>query len=168
MLGDLDDARYAWTQIEAAYASSPDYASVWAAVELSLSARGLPPVCLLAGGLGTRLGATVRDTPKPLLEVAGEPFLLHQLRLLSRYGAARIVLCVGYLGELIEGGLGRRSMGSRSPTATTGPASSATLGAVRKAAPLSASGSSSSTATRTCAWTMPRLRATGSGVGCQV
>ena len=26
LLGDLDDAHYAWTQIEAAYASSPDYA----------------------------------------------------------------------------------------------------------------------------------------------
>ncbi|MFZ1994829.1 MAG: Gfo/Idh/MocA family oxidoreductase [Solirubrobacteraceae bacterium] len=35
LLGDLDDAHYAWTQVEAAYASSPDYASVWAAVELS-------------------------------------------------------------------------------------------------------------------------------------
>ena len=45
----------------------------------------------------------MRDTPKPLLDVAGEPFLIHQLRLLARHGAARVVLCVGYLGELIEG-----------------------------------------------------------------
>jgi predicted dehydrogenase len=35
LLGDLDDAHYAWTQIEAAYASSPDYAPVRVAVELS-------------------------------------------------------------------------------------------------------------------------------------
>lgn len=34
LLGDLDDAHYAWTQVEAAYAASPDYASVWAALEL--------------------------------------------------------------------------------------------------------------------------------------
>ncbi len=32
LLGDLDDAHYAWTQIEAAYASSPDYAEVRAGV----------------------------------------------------------------------------------------------------------------------------------------
>jgi NDP-sugar pyrophosphorylase family protein len=38
------------------------------------------PVCILAGGLGSRLGGAVKDTPKPLLEVAGEPFLIHQLR----------------------------------------------------------------------------------------
>ena len=45
------------------------------------------PVCILAGGLGTRLGERVRDTPKPLIEVAGKPFLLHQLDLLR--GAPR-------------------------------------------------------------------------------
>jgi NDP-sugar pyrophosphorylase family protein len=58
-------------------------------------AGGLPPVCILAGGLGTRLGSHVRDTPKPLLDVAGEPFLHHQLRLLADHGAREIVLCVG-------------------------------------------------------------------------
>ena len=52
-----------------------------------MSAEPLPPVCILAGGLGTRLGEAVRDTPKPLLEVAGEPFLIHQLRLLAEHGA---------------------------------------------------------------------------------
>jgi N-acetyl-alpha-D-muramate 1-phosphate uridylyltransferase len=62
----------------------------------------LPPVAILAGGRGTRLGELVRDTPKPLLEVAGEPFLLHQLRLLRAHGAQRVVLCVGYLAERFE------------------------------------------------------------------
>ncbi len=28
LLGDLDDARYAWTQVEAAYASSEPYAAM--------------------------------------------------------------------------------------------------------------------------------------------
>jgi N-acetyl-alpha-D-muramate 1-phosphate uridylyltransferase len=69
---------------------------------LTTSATELAPVCILAGGLGTRLGERVRDTPKPLLPVAGRPFVFHQLELLRRHGARRIVLCVGYLGEEIE------------------------------------------------------------------
>ena len=74
-------------------------------------ARELPPICILAGGLGTRLGDCVRDTPKPLLEVAGEPFLAHQLRMLSGHGARRVVLCVGYLGEQIRARLGDERFG---------------------------------------------------------
>jgi NDP-sugar pyrophosphorylase family protein len=99
------------------------------------TADALPPVCLLAGGLGTRLGETVRDTPKPLLEVAGEPFLLHQLRLLARYGAVRVVLCVGYLGELIEERIGQSQFGIHITYSYDGPSLIGTLGAVRKAAP---------------------------------
>lgn len=98
-------------------------------------ADGLPPICLLAGGLGTRLGETVRDTPKPLLDVAGEPFLIHQLRLLARYGAARVVLCVGYLGELIEERIGPSQFGIDITYSYDGPSPIGTLGAVRKAAP---------------------------------
>ena len=58
-------------------------ASVGARERAERAARRVLPSC--PGGLGTRLGETVRDTPKPLLEVAGEPFLMHQLRLLARY-----------------------------------------------------------------------------------
>jgi MurNAc alpha-1-phosphate uridylyltransferase len=95
----------------------------------------LPPICLLAGGLGTRLGDAVRDIPKPLLEVAGEPFLVHQLRLLARHGAARVVLCVGYLGELIEQRIGPSQFGIEITYSHDGPSPIGTLGAVRKAAP---------------------------------
>ncbi|MDX6619056.1 MAG: N-acetyl-alpha-D-muramate 1-phosphate uridylyltransferase [Gaiellales bacterium] len=66
----------------------------------------LPPVCVLAGGLGSRLGALTRDTPKPLLAVAGRPFAEYQLELLRRHGAGRVVFCVGYRGELFEQVLG--------------------------------------------------------------
>ena len=94
----------------------------------------LPPICLLAGGLGTRLGETVRDTPKPLLNIAGEPFLIHQLRLLARHGATRVVLCVGYLGELIENRIGPSQFGIEIAYSYDGQSPIGTLGAVRKAA----------------------------------
>ncbi len=93
----------------------------------------LPPVCILAGGLGTRLGERVRDTPKPLLEVAGEPFLCHQLRLLAANGAEQVVLCVGYLGEQIESLLGAERFGIRLRYSFDGPQLDGTLGAVRRA-----------------------------------
>lgn len=97
---------------------------------------GLPPVCILAGGLGTRLGDRVRTTPKPLLEVAGRPFLVHQLRLLAHHGAQRVVLCVGYLGELIERTVGSEQFGVRIDYSYDGDAPIGTLAAVRKAAQL--------------------------------
>ena len=60
------------------------------------------PVAILAGGLATRLRPTTEKIPKALLSLAGEPFLLHQLRLLRSEGFRKIILCVGHLGELIE------------------------------------------------------------------
>jgi NDP-sugar pyrophosphorylase family protein len=59
------------------------------------------PVALLAGGMATRLRPITEKIPKLLVEVAGEPFFSHQLRLLKKNGLTRIVLCVGYLGEQI-------------------------------------------------------------------
>lgn len=59
------------------------------------------PVAILAGGLATRLRPITARIPKLLVEVAGEPFFSHQLRLLKRNGLDRLVLCVGYLGEQI-------------------------------------------------------------------
>jgi NDP-sugar pyrophosphorylase family protein len=59
------------------------------------------PVALLAGGLATRLRPITEKIPKLLVEVAGEPFFSHQLRLLKKNGLTKIVLCVGYLGEQI-------------------------------------------------------------------
>jgi NDP-sugar pyrophosphorylase family protein len=93
----------------------------------------LPPVCILAGGLGTRLGEQVRDTPKPLIEVAGEPFLLHQLRLLASHGASEIVLCVGYLGELIQRRIGVERFGLRIAYSFDAPELDGTLGAIIRA-----------------------------------
>ena len=96
----------------------------------------LPPVCILAGGLGTRLGERVRSTPKPLLDVAGEPFLNHQLRLLAGSGARRVVLCVGYLGEQVQQRIGSERFGVSIAYSYDGPTPLGTLGAVRHASPL--------------------------------
>ncbi len=59
------------------------------------------PVALLAGGMATRLRPITEKIPKLLVEVAGEPFFSHQLRLLRAQGLTRIVVCAGYLGERI-------------------------------------------------------------------
>ncbi len=95
----------------------------------------LPPVCILAGGLGTRLGQQVHDTPKPLLEVAGEPFLVHQLRLLAGHGTREVVLCVGYLGEQIESAIGSERFGIDIRYSFDAPELDGTLGAIRRALP---------------------------------
>ncbi len=59
------------------------------------------PVAILAGGLATRLGPLTRETPKCLLEIAGQPFIYHQLRQLQGQGVSTVVLCLGYLGERV-------------------------------------------------------------------
>ena len=59
------------------------------------------PVAILAGGLATRLRPLTETIPKLLIEVAGEPFFSHQLRLLKKNGLTNIVLCVGHLSEMI-------------------------------------------------------------------
>ena len=59
------------------------------------------PVAILAGGLATRLRPITEKVPKLLVEVAGEPFFSHQIRLLKAAGLRHLVLCVGYLGEKI-------------------------------------------------------------------
>lgn len=64
------------------------------------------PVAILAGGLATRLGDITKTIPKALLEVAGKPFVVHQLELLRAAGVTRVVLCVQHLADQIEAVLG--------------------------------------------------------------
>jgi NDP-sugar pyrophosphorylase family protein len=78
----------------------------------------------------------VRDTPKPLLEVAGEPFLFHQLRLLADHRIREVVLCVGYHGEQIRDRVGAERCGIAIRYSFDTPGLDGTLGAVRRALPL--------------------------------
>ena len=105
---------------------------------MSFSGRDSTPpvVCVLAGGLGTRLGPLVETIPKPIIEVAGEPFLKHQLRRLSICGITRVVLCVGHLGHQIELTIGRSWDRLEIDYSYDSPTLDGTLGAIRNAASL--------------------------------
>lgn len=61
---------------------------------------------LLVGGEGTRLRPLTLTTPKPLLPVAGVPFLLHQIAALRRAGVTHVVLATSYRAEVFHGTLG--------------------------------------------------------------
>src|SRR3954469_21283661 len=94
----------------------------------------LMPTVILAGGLATRLHPLTETIPKSLVEVAGHPFLWHQLQLLKRHGIHRVVLAVGYLGEQIQERYGDGSeLGIRIDYSFDGPVLLGTAGAIRKA-----------------------------------
>src|ERR1051325_4111345 len=57
---------------------------------------------ILAGGRGTRLGAMTKEGPKPMIRIAGAPYLEYQLKLLVSQGFYDVVILTGYLGEQIE------------------------------------------------------------------
>jgi NDP-sugar pyrophosphorylase family protein len=94
-------------------------------------------VAILAGGLATRLRPLTEAIPKSLIEVAGEPFICHQLEYLRNQGINSVVLCIGFLGEMIQEVVGDGSRWdmhvSYSPD---GPALLGTGGALRQALPL--------------------------------
>jgi D-sedoheptulose 7-phosphate isomerase len=95
------------------------------------------PVAILAGGLATRLRPTTATLPKALIDIAGEPFVAHQLRLLRREGIERVVLCVGYLGEMVRDFVGDgRGFGLDVAYSFDGDTLLGTGGALRRALPL--------------------------------
>lgn len=57
---------------------------------------------ILCGGLGTRLGHLTADTPKPLLEIGGTPFLETLVREVARSGIRRFLLLAGHLAPKVE------------------------------------------------------------------
>ena len=55
---------------------------------------------LLVGGQGTRMRPLTLTTPKPLLPVAGVPFLAHQFARLRDAGVTRVVLATSYRADM--------------------------------------------------------------------
>ena len=84
---------------------------------------------ILAGGLGKRLAPYTTVIPKPLMPVGHMPILEILIRRLACQGIKDIVLCVGYLSNLIQAYFGNgQSFGvrieyslEREPLGTAGP-----------------------------------------------
>src|ERR1700746_2162223 len=92
------------------------------------------PGAILAGGLATRLRPVTEKIPKALVEVAGRPFLEHQIELLKRNSVEEVVLCVGYLGQMIEQRYGNgETVGIRIRYSYDGPKLLGTGGALKRA-----------------------------------
>jgi NDP-sugar pyrophosphorylase family protein len=95
------------------------------------------PVLILSGGLATRLRPITETVPKALVEINGEPFIAHQLRLLHSQGIERAVIACGYLGEMIQSYVGDgRSFGVNVEFSFDGPRLLGTAGAIKKALPM--------------------------------
>ena len=95
------------------------------------------PVAILAGGLATRLRPFTETIPKSLIEIAGKPFIHHQLVYLQRQGVTSVVLCIGYLGEMVKRVVGDGSdWGIKVDYSLDGPTLLGTGGALKQALPL--------------------------------
>jgi NDP-sugar pyrophosphorylase family protein len=71
-----------------------------------------------------------------LLEVNGEPFIAHQLRLLKTGGVSQVVLCVGFLGEMVRDVVKNgHAFGLDVHYSFDGPALLGTAGALKRALP---------------------------------
>ena len=92
------------------------------------------PVATGAGGSATRLRPVTEKIPKALIEINGEPFIAHQLRLLHSRGIRRAVLCVGHLGEMIRDFAGDgEAFGMQLQYSFDGPVLRGTAGAIHQA-----------------------------------
>lgn len=60
------------------------------------------PVVILCGGEGTRMREMTDRMPKPLVDVGGQPILLHIMQLYARQGFTNFILCLGYRGIMIK------------------------------------------------------------------
>jgi NDP-sugar pyrophosphorylase family protein len=92
-------------------------------------------VAVLAGGLATRLRPVTEKIPKSLVPVAGRPFLAHQLVMLHERGIRKVVLCIGFLGEMIQREFGDEAFGVKLEYSFDGAKLLGTGGAIKRALP---------------------------------
>jgi NDP-sugar pyrophosphorylase family protein len=57
---------------------------------------------ILAGGVGSRLGNIVKNTPKPFLSVKNNPFILNIVERLINQNVKDIIFCLGYKPQKIK------------------------------------------------------------------
>ena len=93
------------------------------------------PVAILAGGLATRLRPITEKIPKSLVPVAGRPILAHQLEMLHAQGVRKAVLCIGFLGEMIQHEFGGEAYGIQLDYSFDGEKLRGTGGAIKRALP---------------------------------
>lgn len=77
------------------------YKGVVALDELEFNAKP-NRVVIMAGGMGTRLGALTRNTPKPMLEVGKKSILENLLDIFSDHGFNQFYISVNYKAEVIK------------------------------------------------------------------
>jgi mannose-1-phosphate guanylyltransferase/phosphomannomutase len=59
-----------------------------------------PPIVILCGGKGKRLG--LKNTPKPMVDLCGYPLLRWQIETFKVFGFRRFILITGHLSSVIE------------------------------------------------------------------
>jgi glucose-1-phosphate cytidylyltransferase len=59
-------------------------------------------VLILCGGLGSRLGNTAGDLPKPMVPVGGKPMVWHIMKGFAHWGYRDFILCLGYRSDLFK------------------------------------------------------------------
>ena len=59
-------------------------------------------VVILAGGFGTRLSEYTKTIPKPMIDIAGKPMLIHIMKFYAKYGFKDFYIALGYKGEIIK------------------------------------------------------------------
>jgi mannose-1-phosphate guanylyltransferase len=83
---------------------------------------------VLAGGEGTRLRPLTLTVPKPVMPLAGRPFLTFMLDWVNGHGVSEVVLSCGFMSDAVEAVLGHEHAGMRlhyvheeEPLGTAGP-----------------------------------------------